>query len=78
MSVVHNERIKLTASYLNTGAGACFAAGVVAPVAAVTFGYTGPSAPVAPLTFLFGVTTFFAASLALHLSARYILRSLRP
>ena len=78
MEALHNERVKLTASYLNTGAGAYFAAGVVAPVAAVTFGYAGASAPVSPLTFAFGVTTFFAASLALHAAARYILKGLRP
>ena len=44
VSLVENERAKLTAAYLNTGAGACFAAGVVAPVApvaALTFGYAG-------------------------------------
>lgn len=78
MSLIENERLKLTAGYLNTAAGACFAAGVVAPAVAVTFGYAASPAPVAPLTFLFGITTFFLASLSLHVAARFLLKGLKP
>ena len=78
MSLTHNERVKLSATYLNTMAGTVLAAGVVAPVAAVTFGYAGPSAPVSTLTFAGGVSIFFIVSLGLHAAARYILQGLRP
>lgn len=78
MSLVHNERTKLTSSYLNTASGAFFAAGVVAPLAAVVFGVTGSSSPVSALTVVFGITTFFLASVTLHLAARYVLKGLKP
>lgn len=77
MSAVHNERLKLTANYLNTGASACLAAGVVAPFAARVFGYTGGQTP-STLTFGIGVATFLIASAGLHAAARYILKGLRP
>ena len=38
MSLVHNERIKLTATCVNTLAAATIATGVVAPMVAVVFG----------------------------------------
>ena len=60
MSLVHNERVKLTAAYLNTGAGACFAAGVVAPLAALAFGYGTVQSNVSALTFWVGIATFVA------------------
>ena len=77
MNQTHNERLKLTATYLNTAAGTCFAAGVVAPFAALMFGFSsGGSA--STLTFVLGVATFLIASGALHLAARSILKGLRP
>ncbi|WP_375458362.1 hypothetical protein [uncultured Enterovirga sp.] len=77
MSAVHNERVKLTAAYLNAAAAACFAAGVVAPLAAAVFGLTSGNAGLSTLTLVIGVTIFFVASLCLHFAARYILRGLR-
>jgi hypothetical protein len=77
VSLVENERLKLTAGYLNAGAGSCFAAGVVAPVAALTFGYGTAQAGLSPLTFAVGITTFLATSLALHAAARFLLKELK-
>lgn len=42
MGLIHNERTKLTATYLNTAATGFLGAGVVAPLAAAVFGLTGP------------------------------------
>ncbi|NNM72154.1 hypothetical protein [Enterovirga aerilata] len=75
--MAHNERLKLTANYLNTAAGTCFAAGVVAPFAPLTFGFSGGGS-VSTLTFGLGVATFLTASGALHLATRSILKDLRP
>lgn len=60
MSLVHNERTKLTSAYLNTAASAFFAAGVVAPLAGAFFGWTGSGSPVSRLTIVIGVTIFLA------------------
>lgn len=38
MSLIPNERTKLTAAYLNTAANGLFTAGVVAPLVAAVFG----------------------------------------
>ncbi len=77
MSLTHNERIKLTATYLNTAAGSCLTAGVIAPLAAAVFGLTGGAAPLSRLTLPIGVTMFLFVSLGLHLAARYALGGLR-
>ena len=76
MSTVSNERVKLTAAYLNAAAGACLVAGVIAPFAAFAFGYVTP--PGSTLTFALGATTFLVASLGLHTAARFLLKGLRP
>ena len=78
MSLTHNERTKLTATYLNTAAGSLFTAGVVAPIAAAVFGVTGPAGHVPTLTLGLGALIFLCASIALHAAARYVLKGLRP
>ena len=47
---IRNERVELTAGFVDRMAGACFAAGVVAPAAAAVFGLTGPGTSVSTLT----------------------------
>ena len=78
MSLTHNERTKLTATYLNTAAGSLFTAGVVAPIAAAVFGVTGPAGHVPTLTLGLGALIFLCASIALHAAARYVLKGLKP
>lgn len=71
MFLVHNERTKLTASWLNTLATATVAAGVFAPLAALIYGVsqTPPSSlPFAALTvacFVFGAFLHFLGRLVL-------------
>lgn len=43
MSLVHNERIKLTATFLNTTAVAVLAAGLIGPFFAVLYGLSSMS-----------------------------------
>ena len=74
-SLIFNERIKLTAAYLNA-AGSCFTAGVVAPLAAALFGVGGPAIPL--LTLGVGVLIFLGASVGLHALGRTVLRRLQP
>ncbi len=78
MSLIHNERTKLTATYLNTAATGFLGAGVVAPLAAAVFGLTGPGSPVSTLTLAIGILIFLAGSVSLHLAARYVLKGLKP
>jgi len=77
MSLVGNERRKLTAAYLNTMAGGLFTAGVAVPIAAAVFGFTGAGVPVGALTLLGGTTMFLAVSVGLHLAARSALKGLQ-
>ena len=78
MSLVHNERTKLTAAYLNAAATGLFGAGVVAPLAAAVFGLTGPGSPVSTLTLGVGILIFLVASIVIHLAARFALKGLKP
>ena len=76
MSQTQNERLKLTANYLNTAAGTCFAAGVVAPLAALVFGFSGGGSA-STLTFVLGVGPF-SSHRERCISLRSILKGLRP
>ena len=75
---VRNEQTKATAVYFNTIAGAFFAAGVIAPVAAFVFGVLGSGDRAPTLTLGIGVLIFLLASVAAHFAARRVLRRLRP
>lgn len=70
---VHNERVKLLAGLLNTMAGASFAIGVIAPVAAAFY---GPS-HVSLATIIIGVVLWLALATVLHLAAQRVLGGLR-
>lgn len=72
MSLIQNERTKLTATYLNGIAIAVFAVGSFAPTVAALGAYTA-----SPLTTRIVVTICLLASGALHLLARGVLRGLR-
>lgn len=75
---VHNERIKLTAAYLNTAAGGLFTAGVVAPLVAAVFSLGNAAGNLSALTLVLGIAIFLLASGALHLAARTVLKALKP
>ena len=74
MSLVQNERIKLTATYLNAVAVAIFAVGTFAPVVALVSGAVNPST-VGPTAILASVCVL--TSLGLHLVARRSLGNLQ-
>ena len=74
MSLVHNERTKLTATYLNGLAIALFAVGGLAPIFSHAFG-----AEPRPLwTLAAAAAICLVGSAALHLWARRILKGLIP
>jgi len=52
MSLIHNERTKLSATALNGVAIASIVAGLVTPIAALTFGMTAPGGRSVPLTMM--------------------------
>ncbi len=75
-NLVHNERIKLTAAWLNTLSGGLMAAGVFTPVAAFVLGvsaFTGSRAALAALS-----VACLAIGFALHWMARRMLGKLLP
>ena len=74
MSLIHNERTKLTATYLNGLAIALFAVGTVAPIISVmsmSIAVVRPSSTIIPVICI-------GVSGALHYAARYVLGRLRP
>lgn len=73
MNLVHNERTKLTASWLNALSAASVAAGVIAPFATRFYGVS--SADVHLL--YIGAAIWFFGGAALHLTARWLLRNLK-
>lgn len=70
------ERIKLLANFLNTLGTSLFTVGVAAPLAAAVFGFGGATYPFNPLTLAIAMPMFLAASVSVHIVARYILRGL--
>jgi hypothetical protein len=75
VSLVENEQVKLTATYLNGVAITMFAVGGLAPVVALVSGAT-TSTPVALVAVL--TTVCVGLSGALHLVAKRHLRQLTP
>jgi hypothetical protein len=75
VSLVHNERTKLTAAWLNTQATALVAAGTFAPAVTVVYGLSKPGIDAIYIGIL--MCACFAAGLGLHMTARATLGSLR-
>jgi hypothetical protein len=73
---IRNERIRLTATYLNTAAGSSLAIGVLTPVAAAFFYNAAPSG-LRVAWIVIGIAFWSVTSLVLHFLARWILRGLR-
>jgi len=76
VSLIHNERVKLLALALNTGATSAFTVGVLAPVAAAFYDF-GPSRN-APRSVMLGAVLWIGAAIVLHLAARRVLGWLKP
>jgi hypothetical protein len=74
MHAIHNARITLFASLLNTMAGSSFTVGVVAPIAA-TFFYN-PTGLHIPLIAI-GAMIWTGVAALLHLCAQHVLGRLR-
>ena len=75
MSLVHNEKVKLTATYLNGLAIAVFAVGGLAPIVAIVSGTT-QSVTATSVVILTSICVCLSAGL--HLGARRTLRKLEP
>ena len=73
--LIHNERLKLTAAWLNMLSGASIAAGVIAPLVVRFYGVPSSTVP-ATLLYL-GAALWFFGGIALHLTARRLLGKLR-
>jgi hypothetical protein len=75
MFLVHNERTKHVASWLNALATALVAAGVFAPAAALLYGL---SQPVLSVTYVIGIVVVcFAGGVFLHWFGKLLLGRLR-
>lgn len=74
MSVVRNEQTKLTAQAFDRASTACLTVGVIAPVAATFYNLGGNS--VSLYTLIVGTLIWLGAAIALHWSARRLLRGL--
>jgi hypothetical protein len=77
MSLVHNERLKITANWLNTLAAGIIVTGAVAPVVAGLYGFQGSSRIGSASLVLLSVA-WFGIGTGLHLTARWLLTRLRP
>jgi hypothetical protein len=71
---IHNARIQLLATLLNTMAGTCFTVGIAAPIAAVFF-YGAASLPLRAV--VAGVLFWFLIAAALHGVAQRVLGGLQ-
>lgn len=73
-TLIRNERIKLTGSYVDTVAGGVFTVGGLAPIFAVLYGATSPTVPIWVVV---GIAIIcWIVSAALHWRVRIYLREL--
>jgi hypothetical protein len=76
VSLIHNERIKLTATWLNTLSATTITTGVVAPLAALVFGLP-TSATISIGGFALACGTWLLLGIALHFLARGVLQRMQ-
>jgi hypothetical protein len=76
MNLVHNERIKLTAAWLNTIGAATVVTGVIAPIVALVFGVSTPSR-ISSVAYLLAIAGWLTFGICLHMMARSVLGRLR-
>jgi hypothetical protein len=76
MSLVRNERMKLTATYINGISIALFAVGGLAPLFSTLYASAGSAQPMWVIAIVSLIC--FILSVALHFVARWILRGLVP
>jgi hypothetical protein len=75
MSLVHNERVKLSATALNNTAIATVVTGLIAPAASFAYGLsTGPSGHLWWLV----ASAWLSSGVLIHFAARAMLKGLRP
>jgi hypothetical protein len=75
MHLIHNERTKLTATWINTLAATFIAAGTIAPVAAILYGLS--ALPISPGRVVILAVACAAVGVTIHFGARAALGSLR-
>jgi len=75
VSLIHNERVKLRATAINTMTTSCFAIGVLAPVATSFYNLISDRVPVH--TVVIGIVFWFGVALWLHRQATTVLESLK-
>lgn len=75
MSLIHNERTKLTATLMNNVAAAMFITGGIGPIVALSYGLPGPSGGWSALGITF---IWILCGSAIHYMARLLLRGLKP
>lgn len=70
MSIVHNERTKLTANALDRASTACLTVGVFGPIVASLYGVGATATGAHGITLAVGSVFWLAAAGALHWMAR--------
>lgn len=75
MSLIHNERTKYLATLANTVAAASIAAGVIAPLVALTYGVPGP---ISGSMAVFVSIIWLFVGIILHFGVYLVLGRLRP
>jgi hypothetical protein len=76
MSLIRNERVKLTATWLNTLAAATIVTGVLAPTVALVFGFS-TSGTVSAGLFAGATAVWLLIGGGLHMAARHLLGRLQ-
>ncbi|MGI4953088.1 MAG: hypothetical protein ACRYGM_14895 [Janthinobacterium lividum] len=74
MSLVHNERLKLSATALNNASVGTVVTGLIAPSASFLYGVVTPSGRLWWLVAL----AWLSGAIALHAAARLALKGLKP
>lgn len=73
MSLIHNERTKLTANALDRASTACLTVGALGPAVASLYGLGGGGAPSHGVLIAIGSIFWLTAAAVLHFMARSVL-----
>lgn len=75
--LVENEKTKLLASALDRVSTGCFVVGVLGPYGAIMYGTSPFVLRLGDRAFIFSIFIWFAAGVAIHNAAQWVLESLQ-
>lgn len=76
--MIHNERLKITANWINSISVGFIVTGLVAPFVGLIYGFSAITTPASSSRVLISASICLLSGIVLHFLARLVLKELKP